>query len=285
MRFLYGNLIREEIKRVVGRSGDLCVAVAYWGEGGAKHTGIADRSDPENIRVICDLLSGVCNPSEIRWLKCHGVRVKKLSGLHAKVWVSGSYVVIGSANASTNGLGDESAHNMNVEAALAARDSIVARDLHKWFNWHWCHDASDIDKGDLREAERRWKQRRRLPRHTVKDPRPNAPNEIEPRFLKKTLVAHVVATAQELWQSNPASDITDISVGRSSQDSTWWNAYKDYLGHDPVVAQKRKGDIHRQFGRRIRAAIGADKAKRTEPANNRVLGTYTPLFKRPPKAP
>ena len=280
MHFLYGDLIQKEIKRVVKRPGRLSVAVAYWGQGGATHTGLADRSDPEHIRVICDLLSGACNPSEIRWLKRHGVQIKKLSGLHAKVWVSGNSVVVGSANASTNGLGDENAQNMNIEAALAATDRTLSRDLQEWFDWHWCHDASDIDEGDLREAEKRWKRRRRSSGRTGKDTRPNEPNGIDPQTLKKKLVARVVATALELWESESASDITDRSVGRCGQDSTWWSDYEAYLGNDPAEAQKRKGEIHRQFGRSIRAAIGADAAGHTEPAKNGILGEYTPLFRR-----
>lgn len=280
MRFLYGDLILNEIKEVVRRSGKLSVAVAYWGEDAAEHTGIADRPDRKNVRVICDLLSGACNPSEIRRLKRLGVQVRKLSGLHAKVWINGDRVIVGSANASTSGLVDDDGHNMNIEAGLAAEDAELSRELQEWFEWHWCHHASEIDKEDLRLADRRHKQRKRPFGRGDTEVEPNESDEVDFQMLRKTLVDRVVAAALELWQSNPASDITDRAVARCRQDPVWWSDYNTYLGGDPVKRHKQKERINPQFGRNIRAAIGADAAERTARARSGVLSVYTPLFTR-----
>ena len=75
-------------------------AVAYWGKDATKRTGLAEHPNRAEVRVICDLLSGACNPNEIEELTRIGVQVKTLDRLHAKVWISGHDVIVGSANAS-----------------------------------------------------------------------------------------------------------------------------------------------------------------------------------------
>ena len=104
MRFLTGVEIQQHVSRILRRTGVASVAVAYWGTGATKLTGIERHPDPGQIRVICDLLSGFCNPTEIKGLIWLGVRVRTLDRLHAKVWMSGDDIIVGSANASMNAL-------------------------------------------------------------------------------------------------------------------------------------------------------------------------------------
>ena len=83
----------------------------------------------KNVRIICDLLSGACNPVEIEKLKgLDGVRVRTRDRLHAKVWIGGNDVIVGSANASHNGLpgDDEDAANASIEAAVESHDPGLA---------------------------------------------------------------------------------------------------------------------------------------------------------------
>ena len=112
--------------------------------------------------MICDLLSGACNPSEIEALTRLGVRVQKLDCLHAKVWIGGDDAIVGSANASQNGLPgeDEQAANSTIEAAVLLQDPGIARELRTWFERQWCA-SSEIDGADLNQAQQLWKRRRR----------------------------------------------------------------------------------------------------------------------------
>ena len=87
MRFLAGTDIQAQVRRLASGSGEVMAAVAYWGKGAAKQTGLAEHKNPKAVRVICDLLSGACNPDEIKTLAHLGFSVSTLDRLHAKVWI------------------------------------------------------------------------------------------------------------------------------------------------------------------------------------------------------
>ena len=162
MRFLAGADIQKKVRTIGSRDGEVLAAVAYWGKGAAKRTGLAKHRRPADVRIICDLMSGACNPNEVDDLKKLGFRVKTLNHLHAKVWIGGDNIIVGSANASQNGLlGEgERAADANVEAAVLLHDPTLARAIRAWFEEQWC--ASDeIKDRHLDEARRIWKRRQR----------------------------------------------------------------------------------------------------------------------------
>ena len=162
MRFLTDTEIQAEVRRIASRSGEVMAAVAYWGKGAAKRTGLTKNDDPKNVRVICDLLSGACNPSEIEALTGRGFQVQKLDRLHAKVWIGGDDFIVGSANASRTALPgeDEQAADSTIEAAIVSRDPRMARDIRTWFERQWCA-SSEITPANLDQAWQLWKRRRR----------------------------------------------------------------------------------------------------------------------------
>ncbi|MCY4607223.1 MAG: phospholipase D family protein [bacterium] len=162
MYFLTGVDIQTQVRTIASRSGKVMVAVAYWGKGAAERTGLSGHEDPASVRIICDLLSGACNPNEIKALQQCGFRVRTLDRLHAKVWIGGDDVIVGSANASQNGLlGEgEKAADANVEAAVISHDPAMARRLAAWFELQW--DAStEIERRHLVRAWQIWKRHRR----------------------------------------------------------------------------------------------------------------------------
>ena len=162
MRFLAGADIQTHVRTIASRNGEVMAAVAYWGSGAAERTGLTEHDRPASVRVICDLLSGACNPAEIQALKKLGFSVKTLDRLHAKVWIGGDDVIVGSANASRNGLPseDEQGAKANVEAAVLSQDPRFARELKAWFEKQW-RASCEIDDQHLDEARQLWKRRRR----------------------------------------------------------------------------------------------------------------------------
>ena len=162
MRFLTGSGIQTEVQRISRRPGKLRAAVAYWGDGAAERTGLAERENPDQIRIICDLLIGSCNPGEIKALMQREIHVKTLDHLHAKVWINGNEVILGSANASRNGLpvSDEDARQANIEAAFLSKEPSLAQDLKRWFKNQW-KAATEIDDQMLALAEDLWTRRAR----------------------------------------------------------------------------------------------------------------------------
>lgn len=155
MRFLTDGKILQEVWKLVNGNKELLAAVAFWGRGAGQQTGITERK--ARTRILCDLLSGACNPYEVRLLLKKGVEVKYRPHLHAKVWMSGNEAVVGSANASTNGLGFE-IEGSNIEAAVYLRDTKIVSDIRKWFKCEW-KLAENIDEALLQKAEAIWNQR------------------------------------------------------------------------------------------------------------------------------
>ena len=162
MRFLTGSGIQTEVQRISRRPGKLRAAVAYWGDGAAERTGLSEMENPKQVRIICDLLSGACNPEEIRALRQCKVHVKTLDRLHAKVWINGNEVILGSANASRNGLpvSDEDDRQANIEAAFLSKDPSLAQDIERWFKNQW-KAATEIDDSMLDLADDLWRRRER----------------------------------------------------------------------------------------------------------------------------
>lgn len=78
------------------------VAVAYFGSGGAKILPLP----PGSVLVVdaseATVRSGQTNPSELIKLYRTGVKIHSYEGLHAKVYVLGNAVFVGSANVSKN---------------------------------------------------------------------------------------------------------------------------------------------------------------------------------------
>jgi len=162
MKFLKGVDIQKGVRKITSRNGEVMAAVAYWGKGAAKRTGLGRHRNPASVRILCDLLSGSCNPKEIKKLQERKFRVHTLDRLHAKVWIGGGDVIVGSANASQNGLlgeGDEAA-NADVEAAVLSHDPRLVRQAKDWFERQW--DVSiEIGNQHLDRARQIWERQRR----------------------------------------------------------------------------------------------------------------------------
>ena len=161
MRLLAGTDIQQTVSSLVSRDGDVDIAVAYWGQDSLERTGIANKHNGK-LRVICDLLSGSCNPAPIATLKQDEIPVRTLNRLHSKIWINGNDVILGSANASMAGLPitDDDLQRCRYEANVEIQDEALAQSLRTWFEqrWNW---AREIDDRDLRRARILWSQRRR----------------------------------------------------------------------------------------------------------------------------
>jgi hypothetical protein len=85
------------------------------------------------------LLSGGCNPHEINTLRNssskNGIEVRHLDRLHAKVYRTTKAVIVGSANASTNGLAEDRIGT--IEAAILTDDAATLEETKTWFERKW----------------------------------------------------------------------------------------------------------------------------------------------------
>ena len=266
--------IRKAIQELVRCDGDLRVAVAYWGKCGAEHTGIADRvqANAGEVYILCDLGSGACNPSEIEklWKNADKIKIKTLDELHAKVWIGEDRVIVGSANASTSGLADETELGSNIEAALMVENRELAQALNEWFKRLW-RDADPVTAERLSKARDLWNRRRKAGGRA--EPTPE-----ELLQLRKKLVNRVARSAEGLWQSDKSPDITLRSVRSCQDDPGWRRGYKRFIGDDPAGQAKRRDTIHPLFGKTVRARLRAKAGKSgVDALEEDLLGSYTEL--------
>ena len=155
--FLFGTDIRARLVELIDSSSEINCAVAFWGNGAEE---LFATSPKKSIRIICDLMSGACNPAVIRKLMSVGAAVKMVNGMHAKVYWTPVGAIIGSANASANGLGEEGAETAEqAEAAIYTHEPETLRDVSMWFENQW-NDGESVDRQLLRRAEELWKRRR-----------------------------------------------------------------------------------------------------------------------------
>ena len=208
-------------------AGEVMAAVAYWGEGAADRTGFSENADANNVRIICDLLSGACNPTEIETLMQLGLTVRTLDRLHAKIWISGDDVIIGSANASRSGLPgeDEQGASANIEAAVLSQDSDLAREVTDWFERQWCA-STDVQSRHLDLARRLWRRRssgRGFTSTLIDTIRNPAPSD---QFFDLRVVAYpclpVSPEAEEFVTANAGRYFTDDEWDDFGEECPWF---------------------------------------------------------------
>lgn len=137
------------------------LAVAFWGAGAIEALGLASRENKAgNLRIICNLSMGGTNPSEISKLRSMaGVSVEQCDSLHGKVYLFNDAVMIGSSNASSNGLSFEGAEAMGWEEAnIVTNHTGTVSDA---FDWVANLPTREITQQDIERAEKAWKARRK----------------------------------------------------------------------------------------------------------------------------
>jgi hypothetical protein len=114
--------------------------------------------EPEGRPAVdpCDIAMG-CNSQKSlqRFGAPNNGDLKVLDGLHAKIYVSRAGAVVGSANASTNGIGLTNGEERNMAAGVFfARDSTGWQQAIAFFEWCW-KTSVPLDQTQLGRA-RTW---------------------------------------------------------------------------------------------------------------------------------
>lgn len=154
-QFVFGESYRKEVKTLLASEGNIDVAVAFVGEG----ANLWFSGKKTTYRIIINLASGATNPSEIEEIsKSKNCKIKQLDNLHAKVFISNTATIVGSANLSANGLGLEGNETANLEeAGFVISPSTSNR---QWFEDMWSK-SREISKDDLKLAHEKWALRRK----------------------------------------------------------------------------------------------------------------------------
>jgi hypothetical protein len=153
------------------QTGDLDLAVAFWGKGAIQMLGLAKSG--RDLRVLLDLSSGASHPDEVNALRdLPRCKVKCLPRFHAKTYLSDTEIVVGSANASADGLGKGGTeHTRWHELAMHSEDPKVVSEGADWFDRKW-RAAKKVTAEDVATAKVKWlfKQKQRpVPASSGKD--------------------------------------------------------------------------------------------------------------------
>lgn len=147
-----------EIRALLARAERASLAVAFWGKGAIERLGL-ERAGL-SMRILCNLDSGACNPAELRRVRdLPGITIKAHPALHAKVYWTPDGAVLGSSNASANGLALEGDFaGAWAEANVRLDDPEILGNIASWFDALFAA-GYDIDDADLDRAEQAWKAR------------------------------------------------------------------------------------------------------------------------------
>ncbi|TXI49780.1 MAG: hypothetical protein E6Q50_07985 [Lysobacter sp.] len=158
-RFLCGPTeIAEALRSYVDSREPLAMAIAFWGAGACNALGI-DTPGRAPIRILLNATSGACNPSELQILLglAPHVEVRSDPELHAKVALCGKKTLVGSANASANGLGFEGKEMIFwKEASIEVMDDAISSESWTWFDGLW-KAARKLDSEVIEQAKIAWR--------------------------------------------------------------------------------------------------------------------------------
>lgn len=144
---------------MLANSDTATLAVAFWGTGAIAKLGL---DKPwKSLRIVCNLDSGACNPDEIeRLISLQGVEVRTDWRLHGKVYLTPDNLVMGSSNASSNGLVVEGAKIAGwAEANVQSYDPNLIKHLSDWCEQRFLQ-AVQISPSQLALAKIAWSARK-----------------------------------------------------------------------------------------------------------------------------
>lgn len=152
--FLTGGDLAAAIKDVLSGAEVRC-AVAYWGNGINK--AFPPTGGPSDARIICDVTRGGTSPKALVDLGATKNKLlRHVPDLHAKVYISDRGAVVGSANASRNGIGFDAAPGLLEAGVLLdpAEDGFV--EASAWFEVIWKRSRK-VGKEALALATKRYR--------------------------------------------------------------------------------------------------------------------------------
>ena len=150
-----------EIRKLLTGAAIAKLAVAFWGKGAIERLDL-DKAGLQ-ADILCNLDSGACNPAELHRIRAlPGISLRSHPSLHAKVYWTPSGAVLGSSNASANGLALENdAAGAWSEANVLLEEAAVLADIETWFKTLFDAGHEVLDD-DLDRAEMIWKARTRM---------------------------------------------------------------------------------------------------------------------------
>ena len=159
--FLKGDDLSQKIREVV-KGKDARCAVAFWGREAVEELFGKEVLERDDVRIVCDLSMGGTNPATLRALGApENPNIKYLDGLHSKVFLSDNGAIVGSANASNNGIGFMGGNAQLLEAGTyLAPESDAWCSINGWLGDLLRNRSKPVDSQALNAARLAWNRRR-----------------------------------------------------------------------------------------------------------------------------
>lgn len=149
VKFLAGADLSEAIRTVCAGQ-DVRCAVAFWGRGSES---LFNEKNPQPW-IFCDITLGGTSPEALRALGApDNESLRHVRGLHAKVYLSERGAVIGSANASQNGVGFDKLATLTESGVFISTENDQYKETERWIEGLMVA-SEPIDKDALDLAKR-----------------------------------------------------------------------------------------------------------------------------------
>jgi HKD family nuclease len=161
IQFYSDRDVLRQINHQTSESNESIFAVAFWGKGAIEQLRLEKFADAKKkITIICNLMSGACNPLEMRKLlnlkEKNDWTLKFHNELHAKIYWTPSSVIIGSSNVSSNGLCyDGSLEAGLLEANLQTDDKDAVKVSEGWLR-DLAARSNEVTNVSIDLAEKIW---------------------------------------------------------------------------------------------------------------------------------
>ncbi|GLI99011.1 phospholipase D-like domain-containing protein [Sphingobium sp. BS19] len=152
IRLLREHELAPAFRKALKRAKSAVIAVPFWGKGAVKLLGL---DAGHSVRVICNLDHPGCNPFVIEELRKHKVKVRTHRRLHAKLYATDAVAIVGSSNASTNGLTVEGKEAQGwVELNVTSGEADFVDGVLAEFETLWCSDETvPVRSVDIKRAK------------------------------------------------------------------------------------------------------------------------------------
>jgi hypothetical protein len=164
--FLAGDDLSRKIREVV-KGKDVRCAVAFWGRDAVKELFGTEGLERDDVKILCDISMGGTNPATLeRIIKHYPDNHGHVLGLHTKVYHSNAGMVVGSANASANGIGFDRQAAKHLETGIYLGPEAASwKTARKWFDELWKNSIT-LDETAIAVAGKTWRANRSI-RHKI----------------------------------------------------------------------------------------------------------------------
>lgn len=153
--FLNENAASKALREHFAASKNISLAVAFWGAGATRDLGLDKRLD---AKIVLNLAMGGTNPAEVVFMRELGLDVRQADDLHGKVYLFDDVAIIGSSNASSNGLAFQNGDGLGWrEANILVEDAQTVDSARLWVRGL---TTRPITEEDLDLAQIAWRKRR-----------------------------------------------------------------------------------------------------------------------------